>query len=131
MRVYDTLRAVELARSLPGCDGTIILAGQGQMAAVALYAALLDGNVRSVMLVGPPATHNTRSDPDGADDALEMLGVLRYTDLPITAGLLYPTELVFWLEWSQSYTWTEELYARLGPPGRIMHIRKMEQWRTK
>ncbi len=46
MRVWDTLRALEAVRALPQVDGgQVALAAQGEMAAVALYAALLDGRV--------------------------------------------------------------------------------------
>src|SRR5262249_5404313 len=45
MRVWDTLRAMAAVRELPEVDASsIVLAGSSEMAAVALYAALLDGN---------------------------------------------------------------------------------------
>ena len=128
MRVYDVLRAVEVARRLPECNGTIALAGEGEMAAATLYAALLDGDIRAVVLKNPPATHDAPTNKEGIGAALEMLGVLRFTDLPVTAGLLYPTELVFVGLRPQEYQWTEELYARLGAPGRITHVRQLREW---
>ncbi len=136
MRVYDVLRAVELARALPECDGSIVLAGDGEMAAVAVYAALLDGGIRAVVLANAPPTLDAPSDPDGSGPAIEMLGALRFADLPVAAGLLYPTELVFFQGRPHEYGWAEELYARLGATargeparaGRITHIRNMDEW---
>jgi len=128
MRVYDLLRAIEVARCLPESNGTVALAGEGEMAAVALYAALLDGSVRAVILKNPPATQDLPSNRDGTGPALEMLGVLRWTDLPVTAGLLYPTELVFVGGRPHAYLWAEDLYARLGPPGRVVHVKTLREW---
>jgi len=126
MRVYDALRAIELARGLPGVDpDRIAIAGRGQMAAVALYAALLDGNLKAVILDQAPATQNAPSNPDGTGDAIEMLNCLRYTDLPYVAGLLYPADLVFVGELPKSYQWAEDLYSRLG-----RKVHKVEQLRA-
>ncbi len=127
MRVYDTLRAIELARDLPGVDpNRIALAGRGQMAVVALYAALLDGNLESVILEQPPATQNAPSQPDGTGDAIEILNCLRFTDLPYVAGLLFPADLVFIGHRPESYRWAEELYHRLG--GRVVHVKQLADY---
>ena len=49
MRVWDALRALEAARALPGVDpARVAIAARGEMCAVALYAALLDGRVTAV-----------------------------------------------------------------------------------
>src|SRR5690606_26647493 len=96
MRIYDALRAVELARSLPGVDGRkIVLVGCDDMAVVALYTALLDGGIAALVLSRPPGTHDQPSPADGTGPALEILYCLRFTDLPYVAGLLWPTEIVF------------------------------------
>jgi cephalosporin-C deacetylase-like acetyl esterase len=130
MRVYDTLRALEAVRQLPYVDGKrVALAGSGEMAVVALYAALLDGHVDSVILDAPPPTQNAPSQPDGRGPALEMLNCLRITDLPQVAGLLYPKELVFIGEVPISFGWTVELYDRLGAPGKLLRLRDLNGWR--
>ena len=130
MQVYDTLRGLEVVRQLPYVDGKkVALAARGEMAAVALYAALLDGQVSAVFLESPPASQNAPSDPEGHGPALEMLNCLRFTDLAQVAGLLYPTELVFMGHTPVDYGWTEELYTRLGPPGRLSHLRDLSGWK--
>jgi len=129
MRVYDTLRALEAIRQLPYVDSKrVTLAASGEMAAVALYAALLGGGVNSLILDAPPATQNEPSDPDGRGPAVEMLNCLRFTDLPQVAGLLYPMELVFLGNAPISYGWAEEIYSRLGPPGRFHKLRDLGSW---
>lgn len=127
MQVYDALRAIELLRSLPDVDpDRIAIAGRGQMAAVALYAALLDGNLEAVVLEQVPATQNAPSNPDGTGEAIEMLNCLRFTDLPHVAGLLFPAELVFVGSRPDSYEWAEEVYERLL--GRVCHLKKLADY---
>lgn len=128
MRVYDALRAIELARGLPGVDpDRIAVAGRGQMAAVALYAALLNGRLEAVILEQPPATQNAPSNPDGTGDAIEMLNCLRYTDLPYVAGLLCPADLVLVSEYPETYQWTEALYNKLGE--KLYKVGKLADYR--
>ena len=130
MRVLDALRAIELARGLAGVDGKrVAVAAEGEMAAVALYAALLDANTCAVAIGNPPATQNEPSRPDGTGPAVEMLGCLRFTDLPQVAGMLWPAELVFVGQRPDTYAWAEELYARLGAPGATRRVASLAEWR--
>jgi dienelactone hydrolase len=118
MRVYDVLRGLEAIRALPEASADeLTLVAQGEMCAVALYAALLDGGVGGLCLIDPPATQDAPSEPDGAGPAIEMLNCLRYTDLPYVAGLLWPAKLSIIGECPETYQWARELYARLGTPG--------------
>jgi len=128
MQVYDALRAIELVRRLPGVDPDgIAIAGRGQMAAVALYAALLDGHLKAIALEQAPATQNAPSIPDGTGEAIEMLNCLRFTDLPYVAGLLCPADLVFVGDRPETYQWAENLYSQLG--GRVYNIQRLRDYR--
>ncbi|MBM3499023.1 MAG: hypothetical protein FJX74_10170 [Armatimonadetes bacterium] len=121
MRVYDVLRGLQAIRGLPEASATEIgLVAQGEMCAVALYAALLDGGVSGLFLVNPPATQNAPGEPDGTGPALEMLNCLRYTDLPYVAGLLWPAGLAVIGECPGSYEWTRQCHERLGTPGHFV-----------
>jgi hypothetical protein len=73
------------------------------MCVVALYAGLLDGRGKSVLLDSPPATQNAASQPNGRGPAIEMLNCLRYTDAPHVAGLLYPSDVVIAGEFPRTY----------------------------
>ena len=80
MQVYEVLRSLALVRSLPDADpANITILGKGEDGVNGMYAALLDGAVRRVVLQSPPPSH--RYGP-------HYLGVLRYTDIPETAALL-------------------------------------------
>ena len=115
MRVYDVLRALELLRALPGVNRDKIgIAASGEMAVVAMYAALLDGNMSLVILKDPPATQNAPSSPDGKGAAIEMLNCLRVTDLPQVAGLLYPANVTVAGTMPKGYLWAKAVYGALN-----------------
>lgn len=126
MRVWDALRALEAARALPGVDPAhVSIAARGEMAAVALYAALLDGRVTGVMLQSPPATQNAASEKDGKGPAIEMLNCVRYTDLPYVAGLLHPAQMTVAGEFPGTFEWAEDLYRRLGSAGAFRRVKTL------
>jgi hypothetical protein len=128
MRVWDTLRALQAARELKGVVSShISLAAQGEMAAVALYAALLDGQVITLFLDSPPATQNAGSRPDGRGPAIEMLHCLRFTDLPQVAGMLHPTRVVLAGEVPGTYAWAESVCRRLGAS--FQRVPTLDAWK--
>ena len=134
MRVWDTLRALEAVRCLPAVDGggaRVALAARGEMAAVALYAALLDGRIDTLFLDSPPASQDAPGAPDGRGPALEMLNSLHITDLPQVAGLLFPARLIVIGDCPASYGWAEALYAALGEPAAFQRIDDLARWRPE
>lgn len=129
MWVYDALRALEAVRSLTQVDGKrVALAARSQLAAVALYAALLDGRVSALFLESAPASQDAPSQRDGRGPAIEMLNCLRITDLAQVAGMLHPTELVFIGECPSTYDWAEEVYRRLGTPNSFRRVSDLTAW---
>lgn len=129
MRVWDVLRALAVVRSLGEVDpGQVSLMARGEMAAVALYAALLDGRVRSLVLEDLPASQDLPGQKDGRGPALEMLGCLRITDLPQVAGLLWPARLVLVGTVPSTYDWAEDLHRRLGSPGGVVRVKDLRDW---
>ncbi|HOW64686.1 MAG TPA: acetylxylan esterase [Candidatus Paceibacterota bacterium] len=130
MRVWDTLRALQAVRRLPGIiRDQIYLAAQGEMCVVALYAALLDGGVRGVFLEGPPGTLNVPGEKDGRGPAIELLNALRIADVDQVAGYLWPGELVLEGAATGTYSWAEETYRKLGSPGRLARVKALGDWR--
>jgi cephalosporin-C deacetylase-like acetyl esterase len=129
MRVWDALRALQAVRQLPGVDSaSLSLAARGEMGVVALYTALMDGNVKHVFLESPPATQNAPGEKDGRGPALEMLHCLRVTDVAQVAGLLWPTELAVAGTIPTTYDWAASVYARLGAPGRFARLKTLSEW---
>jgi hypothetical protein len=111
MQVWDILRTVEWAtrRSDDRPQETVTLYGKGDMAALALYAALLDERVERVVMNDPPTTHRSPSAPG-------LLNVLRVTDLPEAAAAFAPRRLVFIPEVPPAYEPARKLYALRNRP---------------
>ncbi len=129
MRVYDVLRCLEALRQLPGVDpDNISILAEGEMAAVASYACLLDSRVKSLLLKNPPATQNAPGEPDGTGMAIEMLNCLRITDLPQVTGLMYPRKLIAIGEWPESYNWIVGLYKDLEMSDNFKSVKKLGDW---
>jgi len=129
MRVYDVLRALEALRSLGGINVSRTgLAARDEMGAIALYAALLDGNVSTLILKNPPPTQNAPGNPNGRGPAIEMLNVLRVTDVWQVPGLLFPTELVFADTPPERYEWSQEVYRTLGQPAKFRIIYTVSEY---
>lgn len=132
MRVYDVLRCLQALRELKAAgQDKIAIAARGEMCAVALYAALLDGNVAAVLLREPPATQNAPSSEDGRGQAIEMLNCLRITDLPQVVGLLFPTQIAMAGAMPDSYAWAKQLYRALKEPDRFQNISRFSQWKSE
>ena len=130
MRVYDVVRCLQALRQLKAAGHDKIgIAARGEMGAVALYAALLDGHIAAVVLREPPATQNAPSREDGRGEAIEMLNCLRITDVPQVAGLLFPTHVAIIGAMPETYTWSQQLYQKLDEPGRFQNVTGLSQWR--
>lgn len=132
MRVYDVLRCLEAVRQLPGVDkDRIALAARGEMAAVALYAALLDGSLHSLIIENAPATQNAPSSPDGTGEAIEMLNCLRVTDLPQVAGILQPTRVYFIGKPHENYAWAKNTLSAINKEDLVYEIQSMRNWQPE
>ncbi|MBG0859291.1 MAG: acetylxylan esterase [Bacteroidales bacterium] len=115
MQVYDVLRCIEFCRSLDGVNpDSVGIAARDDMGVVALYAALLDGKCKTIILKDPPATQDAPSSPDGRGAAIEMLNCLRVTDVYQLPALLTPAEVIFVGDVPESYKWSEDILIRLG-----------------
>ncbi|MEZ4969623.1 MAG: hypothetical protein R2814_08190 [Flavobacteriaceae bacterium] len=132
MRVYDVLRCLRALREIPEISSnTIYIAAQGEMTVVAAYAALLDGNVKSLLLKDPPPTQNAVGDPSGKGEALEMLNSLRVADIPQVVGLNFPNELVIVGNSPSTFEWTKNLYGNLNIPETYVQVNELSQWMRK
>ena len=131
MRAYDVLRCLDFVRALPGIDAEkTSLAAREEMAVIALYAALLDGQCASLLLKDPPPTQNVASQPDGRGPAIEMLNCLRITDVYQLPGLLYPTPLFFMGHPDEMYNWSGEIYQMFSRTNAFKIIQDASELRT-
>jgi hypothetical protein len=128
-RVFDVLQCLKVLRTIPGVDpDQIRILADGEMAAVAAYAALLDGNIKTLVLQNPPESQNLPSQPNGTGAATEMLNCLQITDLPQVAGLQFPHELVVVGKLPSTYDWAENLYRRLNKPQAFRVVEELSAW---
>ena len=130
LRVWDVLRALELYRSHPVVDpDEITLVARGEMAVPAMFAALLDGAVKCLILHDPPETLLCKGAPDGSSPAIELLHALRWCDLPHLPLYLRPTRIVYVGSPPQSYARANDARRRLGEPGEILCVSDLGEWR--
>jgi len=102
MQVRDILRSVNWIvgeEKLPA--SSISLYGKGEMAILALYAALFDERVKEVIVNDPPASHWQRP---------ALLNVLRVADIPEVAAALAPRRLVSLTKLPATFDYTRHVY---------------------
>lgn len=102
MQTWDVLRAVQWAATEEKLGSPVTVYGKGDMAAVAVYAALFDDRVRQVIMNEPPASHW---------HGPALLNVLRITDIAEVAGALAPRRLVSLTKLPQTFEFTRTLYG--------------------
>ncbi|MEX0883419.1 MAG: hypothetical protein WDZ72_08095, partial [Cyclobacteriaceae bacterium] len=123
MQVYDALRSLEFVRTLPGVDPQKVrLAAREEMGVVALYSAFLDEQCEQVILQNPPGSHDRESPVNGRDFPLELLNVLRITDLYQLPALVSPTRTVFEGDIPEAYTWSDEVLKKSGRVALSKHL---------
>lgn len=120
-QVADLLDGVAVMRR-DAATGPIVIYGRGATALPAIYAALLDPQVGEIVLEQPPDTH---ADPAAA----EFLGVLRVGDVPQNLALAYPRPITFVGAMPSAFSWTKDVYERLGAGDRIRVITATREWR--
>ena len=114
MQVYDLLRCIEFCRTLPQVDPEQIgIAAKNDMTVVALYAALMDGKCRKLVLKNPVATQDVASRTDGKGEAIEMLNCLRFTDVYRLPALILPTKTDFIGDIPENYKWSQDIIEKL------------------
>jgi hypothetical protein len=106
MQVWDIRRAVDWAlqdrRFKPSA---ISVYGKGDMGILALYAAIMDDRVGTVVLNDPPASHW---------QGPALLNVLQVTDIAEVAGVLAPRRLVAVTKLPEEYDHAKGLYELQG-----------------
>jgi hypothetical protein len=122
-QVSDLLSAIALLRN-ESATGNFAVYGQGPTAPLAIYAALLDPNIREIVLANCPTTHEDSQTP-------EFLGVLRIGDLPHNLALAYPRPITFVGKMPDAFTWTRQLYEQFGAADRIRVINNIQTWQPK
>ncbi|MCL4851591.1 MAG: acetylxylan esterase [Bryobacteraceae bacterium] len=106
MQLWDILRSVDFLTAEHGLNlKSISIYGRGQIGPLGFYAAALDSRITRVILDDPPGSHWQGS---------PLLNILRITDLPETAALLAPRELVSLTPLPPAYDYTASIFALYG-----------------
>jgi hypothetical protein len=108
-RVWDVRRGLAVLRGLPELKGVPVwLEGHGDMAGIALYAALFEPEVARLDLWHPPASH--RHGPT-------FLNVRRILDMPQAVALAFPRPVRLYVSDERderAWRWPLELQRALG-----------------
>jgi dienelactone hydrolase len=105
MQIWDLLRTIEWTADEQALGPQVSVYGKGDMAAVALYAALFDERVKQVIVNDLPSSHW---------QGPALLNVLRVTDLAEVAAALAPRRLVSLNRLPASFAHTRDLYRLRG-----------------
>jgi hypothetical protein len=119
-QISDLLAGAALMRQ-EATTGSMVLYGQAETAALAIYAAILDPQVSELILDAPPESH-------AQAETAALLGVLRVGDLPQNLALLYPRPITFIGKLPPAYEWTKQVYEKLGAGDRIRVVRSVRDW---
>jgi cephalosporin-C deacetylase-like acetyl esterase len=116
-RVWDVRRAVAVLRGVDDLKGVpLSLQGKGEMAGIALYAALFEPDVARLDLYGLPTSH--RQGPT-------FLNVARILDVPQAVALALPREMHLHVkdeEQAHAWDWPRRLQTALGHESLRIHI---------
>jgi dienelactone hydrolase len=108
-RVWDVRRAIGCVRSLPDLAKVPLwLQGRGEMAGIALYAALFEPGIARIDLWHPPASHH---------DGPIFLNVARILDMPQAMALAFPRTLRVYVKddaEAAAWDWPMSLQKALG-----------------
>ena len=114
-RLQDLQRAIEWARSTSGEKNPRIgLCGRSNAGVLALYAALLNPEIETVLMMDPPASH---------DSGPILPNILRVTDIPEAMALLSPRRLEVLTPNTPAFASTESLYRLGGGEFRLQPLR--------
>lgn len=114
-RLQDLQYAIDWARAASGEKKPRIgLCGRANAGVLALYAALLNPEIETVVMVEPPVSH--QSGPI-------LPNILRVTDIPDAMALLAPRHLAIWTTNAQAFASTEALYRLGGGEFRLQPVR--------
>ena len=104
-RVFDVTRAITGIRdAAPGIPITVI--GNNDMAGVALYAVVMDGETDAVRLVNPPVSHH---------DGVELIQALRFMDMPQALALaLEHSDIILQTSDRSAWEYAQAVAALLG-----------------
>lgn len=109
-QVHDVRRGVRALAAIPAlASAEIRVESRGEMACVALYAAVFEPAIKELDLTSLPASQ---------EDGPPLLGILRSIDLPEALSLVFPRRVRLRDVDPRGFEWTQKV-AKMFPPGTL------------
>jgi dienelactone hydrolase len=115
LQINDILAAIKEISSCNNVDANnIYLWGKGDLAVPVLYSAVVDTNVAGVILENAPDKHVGITPEKTTTTAIALFNILKYANIPQSAGLVYPRKIILAGDKKEGYNWTENLYRKFN-----------------
>jgi hypothetical protein len=121
LQINDLVAAIKTIRDEDNVDDNgIYLWGKKELTVPVLYSAVVDSNVAGVILEDAQDKHIGITPVMASKCNTAIFNILKYADIPQVAGLLYPRKIVLAGSVKTGYSWTEDLYKKLGSEKNIV-----------
>jgi hypothetical protein len=109
-RVWDVQATARWMHEVDENGLQTVLAGKGQAAILAAYAALFEPSIEELILVEPPASHR---------DGPHFLNVLRVLDIPDAVGMLAPRRVTIATRDEKPFERSKKFFAAAGAADKL------------
>ena len=121
LQINDLVAAIKTIREEDNVDASgIYLWGKKELTVPVLYSAVVDSNVAGVILEDAQDKHVGITSVMASKCNTAIFNILKYADIPQVAGLVYPRKIVLAGSVKMGYSWTENLYKKLGSEKNII-----------
>ncbi len=116
LQINDILAAIDNIKTESSVNSSqIYLWGEGDLAVPVLYSAVVnEKNVAGVILENAPDKHVGITPVIESNCNTALFNILKYADIPQSAGLLFPRTIVLYGKNKSGFDWTENMYSKLN-----------------
>jgi hypothetical protein len=116
LQINDILAAIDNIKHENSVDpSAIYLWGEEHIAVPVLYSAVVnETNVAGVILENAPDKHVGITPVIDSQCNTALFNILKYADIPQSAGLLFPRTIVLYGNKKPGFGWTKSMYSRLN-----------------
>ncbi len=116
LQINDILAAIDNIKSESSVNASAIyLWGEGDLAVPVLYSAVVnEKNVAGVILENAPDKHVGITPVIESNCNTALFNILKYADIPQSAGLLFPRTVILYGNKKSGFDWTGNMYSKLN-----------------